>query len=269
MPELPEVETITQDLAKRLIGKEIVKTILHRKNLRYPIPKDLPKQINNYKIINVTRRAKYLLVEYKHGTMGIHFGMSGTIRVDKLGTKAIKHDHLEWYLKNLVLRYNDPRRFGQVFWTTNLDTCKQLNNAGIEPLNSEFTGKFLFDLSRNKIIPIKSLLMDSSKIAGIGNIYASECLFRAKVKPTRQAKKISRNEANLIVRHARQVLREAIKAGGSTLRDYKYGDNKLGYFQFAHRVYGQADKPCKLCKTNIKQIVISQRNSFYCPNCQK
>lgn len=269
MPELPEVETVKRDLAKRLNGKYIKQMVVHCGSLRVPIPTDLPACIKQRKVIEVSRRAKYVLVGFRHGTMGIHLGMSGTVRADAAGTAPRKHDHVEWHLAKSILRYHDPRRFGRVFWTPDPTTEPLLRNSGIEPLGPDFTTIFLYELSRSRKQAIKVLLMDSSRIAGIGNIYASESLFRAKVRPQRHAGSISRREAAAIVRHARKILREAIAAGGSSLRDHTYGDGKLGYFQFSHRVYGRADQPCLSCDREILRIVLGQRASFYCPGCQR
>lgn len=269
MPELPEVETVKRDLARRMTGKLIQRMVVHCASLRVPVAPALPGLVARRKVLDVTRRAKYVLVAFTHGVMGIHLGMSGTVRADVPGMAPRKHDHVEWHLAGTVLRYHDPRRFGQVFWTANTAHHPLLAKAGIEPLERQFTAGFLHNLTRKRRQTIKALLMDSAKIAGIGNIYASESLYRAKVRPQRPAHKVTRREAAAIVRHARQVLREAIKAGGSSLRDHTYGEGKLGYFQFSHRVYAREGLPCKACGQAIQRIVLGQRASFYCPACQR
>ena len=268
MPELPEVETVAADLAQRLTGRYIKQMQIWCARLRIPVDAALPGLITRRKVLKVSRRAKYILVSFTHGQLGIHLGMSGTVRSDLPNSNPRKHDHVEWLLADAILRYNDPRRFGCIFWVDRHTKHPLLERAGIEPLSRQFTGLWFFALTRHKKVAIKTLLMDSSKIAGIGNIYASETLFHARVRPQRSAHTITRKQAGSIVACARQVLRKAIAAGGSSLRDYRYAEGKPGYFQLQHCVYGRAGLPCVSCKRSIERIVTAQRASFFCPRCQ-
>ena len=268
MPELPEVETIKRDLTRRLAGRYIKAMTIRCAALRAPVPPTLPAKVTQRKVLSIARRAKYLLIEFRHGTMGVHLGMSGTIRSDLPGLAPRKHDHVEWLLADQTLRYHDPRRFGRVFWFDRNEEHPLLANVGLEPLGSDFTGKALLSLCAGRKQPIKQLLMDGSKVAGLGNIYVCETLYRAKINPLRPAGSISAPAATAIVRQARLVLRRAITAGGSSLRDHAYGDGKPGYFQLQHRVYGKADAPCPTCSTPIIRIVLGQRSTFLCPVCQ-
>ena len=269
MPELPEVETVRRGLEMRLSGKVIRKMTVRRADLREPISPDIPAKVSGSKVLGISRRAKYLLVEFKHGTLVIHLGMSGTVRADPLASRAIKHDHVEWSTKDNILRYNDPRRFGRVFWSEDPQAHPLLANAGIEPLERSFSAKALSSICAGRNVPIKQLLMDGSKIAGIGNIYASEALFLAKVLPQRPSKSLNEAEAAAVARKVKLVLRSAIKAGGSTLRDHAKVDGKPGYFQMSHKVYDREGMPCLDCSTPIVRTVIGQRATFHCLSCQK
>ncbi len=268
MPELPEVETVATDLSKRMKGRYIKQMRIRCAKLRLPVPSTLPAMVAGRKVQAVTRRAKYILVSFTHGQMGIHLGMSGSVRADPQNARPRKHDHIEWLLADSVLRYHDPRRFGCVFWTANQAIHPLLARAGIEPFSNKFTGPWLFAQTRNKKSTIKTLLMDSSKLAGIGNIYASEILFHSRITPLRKASNITRKEAAKIVLRTRTVLRKAIAAGGSSLRDYSYADGKPGYFQTQHCVYGRAGLRCLNCSALIKRVVNAQRATFFCPSCQ-
>ena len=269
MPELPEVETVRIDLERRLLGKTIGKMKVRRKDLREPIKTNVAGKVNGKKVLSITRRAKYILIGFADGNMVIHLGMSGTVRADPKESSPIKHDHVEWHTDNSTFRYNDPRRFGRIFWTDDPTTHHLLAKAGIEPLERGFSAKALHGFCKNRKIPIKQLIMDGSIIAGIGNIYASESLFFAKVLPTRPSSSISPSEAGAIARNVKKVLRRAIKAGGSTLRNHAGVDGKPGYFQLNHKVYGKEGMPCEDCSAPIMRIVLGQRATFYCGCCQK
>ena len=269
MPELPEVETVKNELIKTIHNKKLKDMQIHCNQLRKPISKYLPEILINKKVLDITRKAKYILVKFEHGYLGIHLGMSGTIRTDKKNTAIRKHDHVEFEFSNLILRYNDPRRFGLIFWSNGHNTPKLLNKIGIEPLAKEFNAKYLYSLCQQSNKAIKLLLMDGSKIAGIGNIYASEILFKAKINPTKNTQKITLANAKEICKQVKSVLKRATKAGGSSISDHRYGDDKLGYFQLEHKVYGKANETCKICKHKILKIIQGQRSTFYCPKCQR
>ena len=268
MPELPEVETVRADLHNRLAGRRISAMRIYRRSLRQPIPAALPGLVIKNRVLGVRRRAKYLLVDFANGSMIVHLGMSGSIRADRRSDRPRKHDHAQWHAAGQILRFNDPRRFGLIAWSENPDSSRLLANCGVEPLARRFSGAFLHEISRGRKAPIKSLLMDSSTIAGIGNIYACETLFAAAVRPSTPAGRLSRRQCAAIVRAAKRILRAAIAAGGSSLRDYTFGSEKTGYFQFAHKVYGRAGEPCKKCLSSIGRTRISGRATFFCPQCQ-
>lgn len=270
MPELPEVETVKRAIAPVLEGKAIRRMDVYCSSLRAPVSSDLPQLVRNKLVKAVERRAKYILVRLRHGTMGIHLGMTGTVRIEEQSRKRRKHDHIQWLLpKDIVLRFNDPRRFGMVFWSQGDEEHERLANSGLEPLGAGFNARSLGALCAASKRPVKLLLMDSSKIAGIGNIYASESLFRAGISPLRPAHKLRPAEIAALAKASKAVLRAAIKAGGSSLRDYRYGDDKLGYFQLQHKVYGKDGEPCVKCSGPLMRIVLGQRSTFFCPDCQK
>ena len=270
MPELPEVETVKRALEPALAGRRIRRMEVFCASLRAPVRSDLPELVANRRVKAVARRAKYILVRFGHGTMGIHLGMSGTIRIEPARAALRKHDHIQWLLPaGGALRYHDPRRFGMVFWSDGDAEHERVANSGVEPLDAAFGARLLAELCASTPRPVKLLLMDSAKIAGIGNIYASEALFRARISPLRPANRLTRHEAAALARSCKAVLRAAIKAGGSSLRDYRYGDDRLGYFQLQHRVYGKADQPCPACSAPIARVVLGQRATFLCPRCQR
>lgn len=269
MPELPEVETVRRQLDERMAGKTIKKMTVRRSDLREPIARNTSALVSGNKVLDIGRRAKYILIGFGHGTLVVHLGMSGTIRADAPGSKPIKHDHVEFLTAGCIMRYNDPRRFGRMFWSEDPMSHPLLANAGIEPLERGFSAASLAQICAGKKTAIKQLLMDGSKIAGVGNIYASEALFLAKVRPHRAAMTISRDESAAIVKHVKSVLRKAIKAGGSTLRNHAMVDGKPGYFQVSHKVYGKEGEPCLECSTPITRTVIGNRATFHCESCQR
>ncbi|MCY4324900.1 MAG: bifunctional DNA-formamidopyrimidine glycosylase/DNA-(apurinic or apyrimidinic site) lyase [Betaproteobacteria bacterium] len=268
MPELPEVETVRTDLENRLAGRRISSMHIYRHRLRRPIPADLPQLVAKRKVRAVRRRAKYLLIDFVNGSMIVHLGMSGSIRADRACDALRKHDHVQWRCSGQLLRYNDPRRFGMIDWSPDQDSSRLLTNCGVEPLSGSFSTEFMYRVTRKRKIAIKALLMDSSLIAGIGNIYACETLFAASIRPSTPAGALNRQQCKAIVAAAKKILKAAIKAGGSTLRDYTFGSEKTGYFQFAHKVYGRAGEPCRKCKTPIMHSRIGGRSTFFCPQCQ-
>ena len=271
MPELPEVETTCRGIAPHIENNTIIKIIVRNRNLRWPIPTGLDAKLKNKKIISVTRRAKYLLVKTDVGTLIIHLGMSGSLRILPKTETVEKHDHFEIQFKDgICLRLKDPRRFGSVLWEKE-DPLKHklLINLGPEPLDKEFNAELLFEKSRKRKTTIKQFIMDAKIVVGVGNIYASESLFLACVKPTRLAGKISKQNASDLTAAIKKILRQAIKQGGTTLKDFTSSDGKPGYFQQKLKVYDKANIPCLKCKKPIKQITLGQRSTFYCSNCQK
>ncbi|SFE92583.1 bifunctional DNA-formamidopyrimidine glycosylase/DNA-(apurinic or apyrimidinic site) lyase [Nitrosomonas sp. Nm166] len=275
MPELPEVETTRRGIAPHLVGRPIAQIIIRHPRLRWPIPENLPELLTGLTIQAVTRRAKYLLLDCGVGTLILHLGMSGSLRIlpIKPGCSVEspgKHDHFDLILSDqTVLRLRDPRRFGAVLWHTG-DVLQHplLINLGPEPLTADFNAQRLFEKTRKGRASIKQTLMDSRMIVGIGNIYANEALFLAGINPQIAAGNLNIRRYKKLVQAVRQVLQQAIEAGGSSLRDFVNSDGNPGYFQQQYWVYGRTGQFCKKCDHAIKQIRQNQRSSFYCPNCQ-
>ncbi len=271
MPELPEVETTRRGIAPHLQDRRITKVVIRNAQLRWPIPADLPALLRDQTVQAVQRRAKYLLLRFAHGTLILHLGMSGSLRILPQGTPAAKHDHFDLVLDNgKLLRLRDPRRFGAVLWHSgDLATHPLLAHLGPEPLEDGFDGDTLYRATRKRSAAIKLVIMDNHVVVGVGNIYANEALFRAGIKPQLAAGKLSRPRCARLAQTIKEVLREAIAQGGSTLRDFIHSDGSSGYFQQHYFVYGRAGEPCKRCGTPIKQIKQGQRSSFYCAACQR
>ena len=276
MPELPEVETTRRGIAPHLVGQFIAGIIIRNPNLRWPIPDNLSEILTGLSIQAVTRRAKYLLLDCGVGTLILHLGMSGSLRI--LPVKLLqsvephqKHDHFDLILSDqTTLRLRDPRRFGAVLWHTgDILQHSLLTKLGPEPLTADFNAQQLFEKTRERGANIKETLMNSHMVAGIGNIYANEALFRAGINPKVAAGRISITRYERLVQAIKQTLQEAIEAGGSSLRDFVNSDGNPGYFQQQYWVYGRGGQLCKKCERVIKQIKQGQRSSFYCPNCQR
>jgi formamidopyrimidine-DNA glycosylase len=271
MPELPEVETTRQGIEPHAIGRRIEALELHEPRLRWPVSRDLPAQLAGRKILRVGRRAKYLLIELESGTLLLHLGMSGSLRVLPADTPRQPHDHLDIVLDSGdTLRFNDPRRFGSLLYTTG-DPQKHplLADLAPEPFDGAFTPEYLWRITRRRRVAIKQLLMNSHLVVGVGNIYANEALFKARVRPRRQARSLSRLETARLVRAVRTVLAQAIKVGGTTLRDYVRADGSPGYFRQKLFVYERAGQACRSCGTLVRQLTQGQRSTYYCPHCQK
>ena len=271
MPELPEVETTRKGIAPHIENNIITKVLVRNRNLRWPIPKGLNTKLSSQKVNSVTRRAKYLLINTDIGTLIIHLGMSGSLRILDSKTKAEKHDHFELQFKDgICLRLRDPRRFGCVLWTKD-DPLehKLLVKLGPEPLDKIFNAELLYAKSRKRKITIKQFIMDAKIVVGVGNIYASESLFLAKISPKKLAGKITKQQSISLTSAIKKILAQAIKQGGTTLKDFKSSDGKPGYFQQKLKVYDRKDEPCVICKKPIKQIILGQRSTFFCSNCQK
>lgn len=272
MPELPEVEVVRRGLVPHLVGRRIEKIRFSNRRLRLPVPrKCLLKNAINNRVEAVDRRAKYLLLRLENGTvMVIHLGMTGRLGIFEQSSPGLAHDHVCWLLDDgHEMRFNDSRRFGSIQFFASSDEVKNsLNKTGPEPLGPGFTEEYLFGLSRRKKQPIKNFLMNSHNVAGIGNIYASELLFHAGIRPQRAAGRLSRKECARLVLATRQVLAEAISCGGSTIADFVSSSGKPGYFQLKFRVYGRDGSPCRCCCTPVRKIVLAGRATFYCPVCQ-
>ncbi len=270
MPELPEVETTLRGLAPHLAGRRIVGVAVRHPQLRWPVPKGLDKLLNGSTIRGVRRRAKYLLVDFDLGTLILHLGMSGSLRILPVGTPPQKHDHFDLVLEGgMLMRLRDPRRFGAVLWQAG-DVAQHplLAGLGPEPLGEEFDAEYLYQATRKRHAAIKQVIMDGQVVVGVGNIYANEALFRAGIRPQLAASKLSRPRCERLVQEIRQTLRAAIKLGGSTLRDFTNSAGEPGYFQQHYFVYGRAGEPCSKCGAAIRQLRQGQRSSFYCPQCQ-
>ncbi|HCI12749.1 MAG: DNA-formamidopyrimidine glycosylase [Gallionellales bacterium GWA2_60_142] len=271
MPELPEVETTRRGLAPHLVGATVANVVIRHPQLRWPVPSELPELLRGQTIRSLRRRAKYLLVEFEHGTLILHLGMSGSLRILPATTLPEKHDHFDLVLTNgTLMRLRDPRRFGAVLWHEG-DVHKHplLAALGPEPLEADFDENHLYLATRNRTAAIKLAIMDNHIVVGVGNIYANEALFRAGIRPQLAAGRLSRARCAKLVAEIRATLEEAISKGGSTLRDFVNSDGKPGYFQQHYWVYGRAGEPCRRCGNPIKQVKQGQRSSFYCPDCQR
>jgi len=270
LPELPEVETTLRGIEPHMQNQQISRVIVRDSRLRWPVPANVQKA-DGQKVVGLRRRGKYLLIELESGGLIIHLGMSGSLRVLSEPRLPEKHDHFDIELETGdVLRFNDPRRFGSFLWTThNPEAHPLLAKLGPEPLEGDFSGAYLHRVSAGRRIAIKPLLMNAGIVVGVGNIYASESLFRAGVSPRRSAGRISQVRMDRLAIAVKAVLQESIDAGGTTLRDFLGGDGKPGYFRQQLQVYGRAAQPCVRCKTLIRQIVLAQRSTFYCTNCQR
>jgi formamidopyrimidine-DNA glycosylase len=270
MPELPEVETARRGIAPHLIGQRIANVIVRQKQLRWPVPAALVKALSGQIIRAVERRAKYILIKTDAGTVILHLGMSGSLRVLPCHTPPQKADHVDIALANgQCLRLRDPRRFGSLLWTTaDPGKHKLLKALGPEPLGPDFDGEYLFKVARGRKLAARDFLMNSRVLAGVGNIYANECLFLAGIRPQRAAGRITRAGYACLAEAIRETLTQAIRAGGTTLRDFQNADGLPGYFQQALNVYARKGEACPRCGTPIRALKLGQRSAFYCPQCQ-
>lgn len=270
MPELPEVETTCQGIKPHIVGHAVSKIIIRAPKLRWPIPKQIAKILPGHAVLTVERRAKYMLLKFDIGTLIIHLGMSGRLQTLFTETPAAKHDHVDIEFTNgCCLRYTDPRRFGCMLWTTEPPTEHALlKELGPEPFAKEFTAKYLLTCAHKRTVPVKNFIMDSKVVVGVGNIYASEALFAAKIDPRVAAKTIALARYADLIKHIQVILKASIKKGGTTLKDFLDSSGKPGYFSQELQVYGRTGEPCVICKTTIENVVIGQRNTFFCPQCQ-
>ena len=270
MPELPEVETTRLGLLPRLQGRSLLQLDIRDSRLRWPVPDDLAAVLIGKTLRDLTRRGKYLLFDFGSVTQIVHLGMSGSLRFADAGEPVAIHDHIDWLFDDgTVLRLRDPRRFGAVLLATNPSQHVLLTKLGPEPLDDQFDGTYLYAQSRKRSVAIKQLIMDGHVVVGVGNIYASEALFHAGIRPDTAAGKLSQPACARLVAAIQRVLTAAIAAGGSSLRDYVQTSGELGYFQLHTKVYDRAGLPCKACTTPIRRRVQGQRASFYCPKCQR
>lgn len=273
MPELPEVETTRRGVEPWASGATLQAVRVHNRALRWPV--DIPGEIIGATINRVLRRGKYLLFRFDQGTLIIHLGMSGSLRVLTQAHPLLKHDHVEFVLAasehSALIRFNDPRRFGCVLFQPGdrPELHPLLRHLGVEPLSNEFSGDLLFELSRKRKVAVKNFIMDAKIVVGVGNIYASEALFMAGIRPTVPAGKVTRSAFADLAASVRQVLSDAVRQGGTTLRDFVGSDGKPGYFKQSLRVYGREGEPCRVCESALKGVIIGNRSSVYCPICQK
>ena len=274
MPELPEVEVTRRGIAPSLTGKPLLAAIARVPALRYPLPANLEQLLQGRRLLDVRRRGKYLLLDFSSGHLLIHLGMSGSLRLVPADQPPEKHDHLDLVFdagrRAVALRLRDPRRFGAVLWLEG-DPGRHplLKVLGIEPLSEEFDASWLKAQLAGLKAAIKPVLMDSHRVVGIGNIYASESLFRAGIDPRRAAGRVSLQRLQRLVLAIKQTLAAAIEAGGSSLRDFIQSDGSSGYFQQQYFVYGRTGEACRVCGRPIRELRQGQRASFYCAGCQR
>lgn len=269
MPELPEVEVCRLGISPHILQQEVTQVIVRNANLRWPIPDDVQTMVS-HRVLNVARRSKYLLIKFSHGTLVLHLGMSGTIRVINEHTPVAKHDHFDLvFAHGKALRLNDPRRFGAVLWfKDDIDEQGLLSKLGPEPLSDDFAKGYLFAKAKNRKVPIKTFLMSNPVVVGVGNIYANEALFKAGILPSALVNSISEARFDQLTEIIKQVLAAAIAQGGTTLKDFTQADGRPGYFAQELLVYGRAGKKCKTCQTILEEIKQSNRSSVFCPSCQ-
>ncbi|NOS96322.1 MAG: bifunctional DNA-formamidopyrimidine glycosylase/DNA-(apurinic or apyrimidinic site) lyase [Methylotenera sp.] len=273
MPELPEVETTRLGLIP-LLNQSVAQVTIRNGSLRWPIPSDLPNTLAGQTLKALTRRAKYILAHFDHGALLLHLGMSGRICLLSQNEPPQKHDHFDIRFANgQILRLRDPRRFGAVLWAgSQPEQHVLLKSLGPEPLSDAFTGQYLHAQLHTRSAAIKTTIMDSHLVVGVGNIYASESLFRARIQPEISAKNLTLAQCERLVTEIKSTLQDALAAGGSSLRDFFGADGNPGYFQQQYFVYGRANdkggEPCRVCGAAIKMIRQGQRSTFYCANCQ-
>lgn len=272
MPELPEVEVTRQGVAPYVEHQTVTAVVLRRAGLRWPFPAGLTDILRGHTVLSTGRRGKYLLLHFEHGSLIIHLGMSGHLRILPCGSVAQKHDHFDLELGNQLMRLTDPRRFGAVLWHSAADgnvlTHPLLASLGVEPLETGFTAQLMYAQTRQRNAAIKQVLLAGDMVVGVGNIYASESLFQAGINPKTPARRIGLERYERLAMAIRKILSAAIAHGGSTLRDFVGADGQSGHFQQSYNVYDRADQPCRSCGQAIRQVKQGQRSSFYCVHCQ-
>ena len=274
MPELPEVEITRQGIEPYLAGKIITGVRVRERRLRWPIPFDLAARVTGRRIIGVARRGKYILIDCsakgRAGGLILHLGMSGSLRIMDARKKAQQHEHFDLLLDKRLLRLRDPRRFGAVLWQSgDIAGHPLLAGLGAEPLDGAFSGALLHAATRARKVAVKLVLMNASIVVGVGNIYANESLFHARIDPRTPAGRLSLARYETLAAAIQSTLKQALAAGGSSLRDFVHSDGSAGYFQNQYFVYGRGGLPCRVCGTPVRQLRQGQRSTFYCPACQK
>jgi len=269
MPELPEVETSRRGIEPHIVDATISRVVVRERRLRWPVAREVDRNLPGQVITSVGRRAKYLLINTDKGSAILHLGMSGSVCIVKRDAPAGVHDHVDIELESgLTLRFRDPRRFGSLHWSEDPLSHPLLAKLGPEPLGDDFDASYLWRKSRGRKVSVKQFIMNANIVVGVGNIYASESLFIAGINPRRAAGRIARHRYDTLVDAIKDVLTKAIEAGGTTLRDFYGGDGEAGYFQQQLEAYGREDEPCRRCDTPITAIVQGQRSTYYCKNCQ-
>lgn len=269
MPELPEVETSRRGIAPHIVGATITQVIVRNRHLRWPVSRSVDRNLLGASVTAVDRRAKYLLIRTIDGAAILHLGMSGSVYIVDRDTPAGVHDHVDIeFDSGKSLRFRDPRRFGSLHWSKSPLEHKLLKSLGPEPLSDDFDGRYLWERSRKRRVSIKQFIMNAQVVVGVGNIYASEALYIARINPRRAAGRVSLQRYVQLSNSIKGVLGKAIKAGGTTLRDFYGGDGEAGYFQQQLEVYGRDGEHCRFCDSPITAIVQGQRSTYYCKQCQ-
>lgn len=270
MPELPEVEVTRLGISPHLLGQRLEGAIVREPRLRLPVNPDLAEQISGQTVRQLRRRGKYLLLDLDRGSILMHLGMSGHLRVLPRDTALRKHDHVDLLITNqLCLRFNDPRRFGALCWLEDVDQHPLIARLGPEPLTADFSGEYLYALSRHRQVPVKAFLMDAHIVVGVGNIYANEALFAAGIDPRRPAGRVALTRYQRLAQTVREVLQSAILQGGTTLRDFSRPDGRNGYFRLSLTVYGREGQACIRCGAALHGLRIGGRATTYCSHCQR
>lgn len=274
MPELPEVETTRRGIEPLVTGRALERLVVREPRLRWPVPPGMAEHLAGRRVLACGRRGKYLLLHFEHGTQLVHLGMSGSLRRVDPGEPVRRHDHVEWHFGEAVLRLHDPRRFGAVLWHASdagpLQAHPLLAHLGVEPFDPAFDGALLHRGLQGRSVPVKQALLAGDIVVGVGNIYASESLFRAGIHPATPARRVSRARCDRLAAAIRATLQDALDAGGSTLRDYVNSSGKPGaYFTIHAAVYERAGQPCRRCAAPIRRIVQGARATYYCPRCQR
>jgi len=277
MPELPEVEVTRLGIAPHLEGRRVSAVKIIDGRLRWPVPSNLNALLSGQKVCGIERRGKYLLMEFEAGYLLLHLGMTGTLRVLPSSDILKPHDRVTFEFGKLSLRLHDPRKFGAVLWHPKskgpIEKNPLLQKLGVEPFSAEFEGELgtdvLYQCSRKRSVAVKQFLLAGQAVVGVGNIYCSESLFEAGIHPAKAAGKLTRPQCSRLANAVRLILKKAIAAGGSSLKDFVNSEGDPGHFMVQTKVYDRKDQPCKVCKTPIKQIVQGQRSTYFCPQCQK
>jgi formamidopyrimidine-DNA glycosylase len=270
VPELPEVEITRRGIEPFVLGRTITGVTVRNPNLRRRIPRNIARLVVGQRVKRLRRRGKYMLFECDAGSLIVHLGMSGSLRLIDAQSAPRKHDHVDVVFGGSALRLHDPRRFGMVLWSAgDISRHPLLARLGVEPLSEDFAPEFLYRVTRGRDVGIKQLLMNARVVVGVGNIYANESLFKAGIHPRVRAGRLSRERCARLVEAVRETLVAAIAAGGSSLRDFVHSDGASGYFQQQYYVYDRAALPCRVCGAGIRVVRLGQRSSFYCSTCQR